>query len=312
MRADAGGAGATLHCPKCNEPIGQSDATGRLDATCPDCRYAYSAILGRLERSGGGRIVLALPDGSRENVELGQDPPPGLLLGKGDVVAVLYWSGVRSPGNLAAIVCAEAGTAVVFPEPSARESAGRSGCLKGVVAALVASTVSYAFDWTLVAVLFGLVAAVGVIVVASSFFGHHVRLSAADRERLLAIRRLLKAQAEVDTRLASVRADAGRTEALMGELSRLRERMVKTGEEAYAARIAVVDRALAVLAEVRDADVRLVEEYERTREMIGIECDAARVAGQMPDGVADRLMARMQELGAASERNAVLRASVRV
>ncbi|MDQ2664527.1 MAG: hypothetical protein M3Z05_00785 [Gemmatimonadota bacterium] len=306
-------------CPNCAQVLGEYPDAGVVVIPCARCSFKYEVSGGRVidltswkvevrpatlqTRAMHARCFeLALTISARESLRFTfatERDDDWIRMRPGAMAVVVYSMRGEKREELLFVVDRTSGERYVLAKPGhgSRERAVVYGSLAGMVAAVVG------------AMTFPLIAALGIgaMVGAGTFKGlgyvlkpNHA-LPADEREALVSRQALLGQKRELQRSRDAVMIEIDGRRALSRQLGSLRARMVTLNVDAYADRIAAIDRALTTLDAQLDVDMRLATEYERTIQVLDIEYESGIAAEALPDDSASILDARLLELHGVEE-----------
>lgn len=307
-------------CPVCTAIVGQYPDGGVTTLVCARCTFKY-------ELSGGTCVALhsqthevrrAVSDGPallarrfelsiatslRETLRFTFETDRNddwIRIAPGDRTVVVYTMRAEAREELLFIVNRTTGERFVLGKPGQRSKsrAVLYGALSAAIAGTSAALLSAPF-----AIAVGLALVAGVA--ATKGIGYALRPRhrlATDEQLALTARQSLLVQKKSLLASRSVVLDEVENRRTLGEkLRSLRSRMVAVKLDAYASRIAQIDRALQVLQEQLAMDDRLLGEYDRTMQILDIEYESSLTADALPADSAAIMESRVAELHMAEE-----------
>jgi hypothetical protein len=310
-------------CPNCNTLVGEYPDAGVSTIVCAACTYKYELSAGTVATftSHGVQVQAAT---QRERAQYAREFELGLQisprerlkftfstarddewihLSKGDEAVVVYGMRKGKRDGLLFIVNRSSSDRFVIGTPDA--STRNLAAVVGVVAAVMSGGVAFvSASPAPFVMLAGLGGAVAAYLAAKPLLRPTHRLASDERAELGARRTLLEEKRSLLRLRAAVVDEMEVRLALRKQLDDLRTRMIAVKLDAYAPRIAAMDRAMTTLDAQLDVDRQLAAEYERTLEIIDIEYDVSVASDAVPTDGANIVATRRAELRAAEERRA--------
>jgi hypothetical protein len=307
-------------CPNCAQIIGEYPDSGVLVVVCARCTFKYELSGGtvgsltseRIELRASTpldpstymrRFALTLAISARETLRFTFDTDRDddwVRVPQGNRCAVVY--NMRGDRRVALLFVVDrtSGERFVLAKPG-QQSRGlviAAGALAGVVVGVVALWSALPF-----------IAAVGIAGVvgvgATKGLGYAMKprhaLAEGERDALTAHQALLGQKRELLQLREAVIVEVEGRRALRQRLDGLRSRMVAMKLDAYADRIAAIDRAVTTLDEQLGVDMRLAAEYDRTIQILDIEYESSVAADALPEDSASIMDARLTELRGVEE-----------
>ena len=319
-----------IECPKCRTPVGELAGDGVLEAVCPQCRFKYRFVAGRVTRWSTKRVTLRRETSKQPatyerhyelrlerlggGLELVRFKTPGpdeqLDIPRGDeAVAVSTMRGAQLE-EVVAVVDVTTGERFDLEEPGGRaasraeEVAGGTGLVLFVLAWWLGGLGFWG------ALLVGVGATAAIKLAGRTIMAPRVALNEPQRAELAEHQRLLQRKRALEDKLAGLDAESKRRAGLVQRLTALGEKMASVGRDVYGTRMDAVDRALGLLARQEALDKRLRGEYQRAVTILEIEHEAARTTDALgSDGQGDVLqqtLAKLDELHAVEAENAAV------
>lgn len=312
-----------VDCPTCKVPIGEISARGRLTAVCPQCRYTFGVVAGRLKSRSSRQVTVRRQTRKqtgiyRRSYELRIETPGGDLevlafaidgkedtvgVRRGDDVAMVSSMRGRAVEEYVRLIDYTTATSYALAAPG---DSARSTALS--VASVVAAAVVLV-TWFGVDASFGASAVTGLGALTALYFGlgavmaPRAKLGAVEHQQLGQAQDLLARKRELGAKMAQHQAERAEKTKTMQQLRGLRDKMESVGEGLYASRIVQVDRALAVLDKQRGLEDRLVAEYERAIKIIEIEYETGQAANALPSELLESTLGKLDELESVEREN---------
>jgi hypothetical protein len=312
-----------LDCPSCEVPIGEISPEGRLTAVCPQCRYCFGVVAGRLKSRSSRQVTLRRQTRKQTGIyqrtyELRVQTPGGDLEviafaidGKEDTIPVRRGDDIAMVASLRDGRIEEYVRLIDYTTATSYRLAtpGDSARSTAMGVAAVAAVALFAFAWCGADASFGTSAVAGLGALAALYFGlgavmaPRAKLDAGEHAKLGQAQDLLARKRELVAKAARHRTERAEKTKTMERLRALRAKMASVGEELYGSRMAQVDRALAVLDKQRALEDRLVAEYERTIKIIEIEYETGQAANALPSDLLETTLGKLDELESVEHEN---------
>ena len=302
-------------CPNCAQALGDYPDRGILVVACARCTYRYEVTGGivmsmhssKVESSPAvegrramhiRRFALVVAPSARETLRFTFDTDrtdDWVRIAKGDQCAVVFSMRGDDREELLFIVNRTAGERFVLAKPGQRSK--KLALAGGIVLSAVVTVAGVAYAIPVIAAAgLSLAAGIGGTAVLRRWLTPTNSLPEDERDTLTARQALLGQKSELLRSRDIVAVEIEGRRALQARLESLRDRMTAMRLDAYAERIALINRALAALREQLDLDVRLVGEYDHAIQMLEIEYDSSMAAEVFPQDGASILQARLEEL----------------
>jgi hypothetical protein len=308
-----------FNCPVCHIPIGEVTAPGVVDLLCPQCRYKYRILSGRLASKSSRQVTVQRQTTKQMGVykrayELRLNLPGGLevvsfevngrddqvLVRRGDDISIVH--SLRDNRTEEMLAVLDHTTNQIFnigtPGEKSRQNAALISCL-GAVVAFFLSVAVLGPGAFIVALLVG----VGLYAYSAKSLAPRHNLLPGEETVLAQTRSLLEQKQNMIERLQEVQHDFGQKEALKARLQNLRSKMLDVGAELYQTRIESIASALTTIEQQIALDQQLISGYNKAIKMLEIELETSARTDELPEDVLTMILAKSDELSAIRERN---------
>jgi len=301
---------AMFNCPKCYKTIAELPKSGSVIAMCSDCRFKYEVVRGKLlerstSRASGQRdnptrhyhLKLEVQSGRAEVTEFDYRGLEEVVHAqRADDMAVVYSMRGARREELLAIHNLTTGESHGLGRPGQKSS-----------------TYAAAFGFAAGAIVFGVLVgpypfllALGVAGATWAGLAKLLRMFLAPVHKLPADQRssLERTHTWLAEKLRLVEArtrvvgDIADRQRVRQRLIDLRRKMLEVGLDAYRARLASIDVALAALDRQMTLDLSLRDGYDRSIKMIEIEQEASTADELFPEDLTPVVIDKLEELKA--------------
>jgi hypothetical protein len=314
-----------LSCPKCGQALGEVPANGRLNAICARCRLQYEVVRGRVAVAESRQIIVRaatkgqaamygqqqsvrveLASGRAEVVDFElPDANAPLVARRGDVFYSIYLMRGARREQLLSVHNTTTGSSLTLSLPGEKATT-KAWLFAGGIAAVVFVTTIGAGLSPLLDVGLAVGSFVGLGIGLGHQFMPRAEISPEEAVQLTAAQTLLAEKLNLETaRAHAVQALASRQE-LRERVVALRAKMLNVGLDIYQPRIAVLDRAIALMTTQLELDGRLRDGYERSIQMIEIEIEAGATADAVESVTAPHITANLAAMRDLEEQQAEL------
>lgn len=319
------GHSTTALCPQCRIPIGELTRAGESTLLCPKCRYQFHVDHGQVVRRSSRQrtlqretssqrgiyereysLALITRDGSLEQIQF---TTPGkeerVKVERGDLISVFFTLRGHRLEEIVSVVNHTRETTCLLNRPG-HESRKLAWARAAVLAIIVFGTLTYYGVSGRPALLAGVVT----LIVLRILFGHRLAprevVSAHENAVIEKNQTLLEQKMALLSRRKRVRDDQERQEGVMERLVELRDKMMDVGEELYQRRICNIEKAMRLIEQQLELELRLLDQYDRAIKILEVEYETGRTCDTLPDEVSSALLVKLEELRAAEAMNSEL------